>query len=234
MGRRWNRVLTMTTGIMAALAVIAPPARAADVVYVENVTAAADTTVSTCPWAPPNQVGLVCTDTYLLYFQARWTGETGPRAPWSLFIHETTWVSVSDEDFELVSERFGFGPAPDGFIDAQQLSTAAVRGTIPMSEGDPIAVDLSWDLSDADTQVSGNDGPIEDRSWGRNGRDGCMVQNWLAHQRWRSSYRGLTGSLGGVDVAHLHLPLDWPAVFIEGRSTFKIIINQTGVECISA
>jgi len=109
--------------------------------------------------------------------------ETGPPEPWSLYIHEETWVSVSltgEEDFELIGERDGFAPAPDGFVDAQHLLTAAVRASIPMSEGDPIAVDLRWDLSDARTQVSGTSGPLEGFTWGQRGRDGWLVQNWLA------------------------------------------------------
>lgn len=101
-----------------------------------------------------------------------------------------------------------------------------------MSEGEPIAVDLRWDLSSAELQVSGNNGPIEGFTWGRRGRDGCVVQNWLAHQRWRWDYEGITGSLDGV--SELYLPTDRPAVFIEGRSTFKIIINQTGAACVQA
>ena len=143
-------------------------------------------------------------------------------------------ISVSEEDFELTSERFGVGPAPEGLVDAQHLSTAAVRATDPMSDGDPITVDLRWDLHGGDTQVSGTADPVEGSTWGGRGRDGCMVQNWLAHQRWRWAYEGVAGTIGGVDVADLFLPNEWPAVFIEGRSTFKIIINQTGVDCVPA
>ena len=103
-----------------------------------------------------------------------------------------------------------------------------------MSEGDPIDVDLHWDLSSADVQVSGNHGPTGGFSWGRRGLEGCLVQNWLAHQRWRLDDQGVSGTLGGVNVADLYLLTHTPAVFIAGRSTFKIIINQTGVECVPA
>ena len=234
MASLWARVLAV--GLSAALTALAAPARAADFVSVENVTAAAEVKVSTCSWDElPSQLGDICTDTYLLYFQARRNGTTGPPEPWSIFIYESTWAYVGgEEEMEFVDDRFGFTPAPDGYVDAQHLRTAAVRGTVPMSEGDPIAVDLRWDLSAAEVQVSGNHGPVEGFSWGRRGLDGCMVQNWLAHQRWRRDFQGVTGTLGGVDVARLYLPTQGPgAVFIEGRSTFKIILNQTGVDCVA-
>ena len=63
--------------------------------------------------------------------------------------------------------------------------------------------------------------------------DGCMVQNFLAHQRWRADFQAISGTVGAVDTADLYLPTGFPPVFIEGRSTFKIIINQTGVECVA-
>ncbi len=233
MRSRWIRRLA--AGLTVALAMLVAPAQAADEVYVENVTAAAEVTLSTCPWGPPSEVGIICTDTYLLYFQARHAGGTGPTPPWTLYIFETTWLAVGgEEEYEQIGERDGIAPAPDGYVDAEHMRTAAVRGSVPMSEGDPIAVDLQWDLSDAEIQVSGNNGPIGGFSWGLHGRDGCAVANLLAHQRWRWDFDGIAGTLGGVDIEDLYLPDFYPHVFIEGRSTFKVILNQTGVNCTLA
>lgn len=134
----------------------------------------------------------------------------------------------------ILNVRFGHAPAEDGYVDKQHMATVAARGTVPMNEGDPIAVDLQWDLSEAEVQVSGNHGPTEGFSWGRHGRDGCIVLNLLAHQRWRADFHGISGTLGGVDVAEMYLPTEDKGVFIQGRSTFKAVVNQTGVECAEA
>ena len=178
---------------------------------------------------------IVCIDTDVIYLQAGIRGVPGSQQPWELGVFEITYVSVSAEDFEVVSERWGFGPAANGYVDSQHLLSAAAQGTVPMSEGDPVSVDLTWDLSDADVEVAGTNGPYNGFSWGRHGRDGCLVENLLAHQRYRWTDHGVTGSLGGVDMEDLYVRNnDLPGAFIEGRSTFKYIINETGPNCVPA
>jgi hypothetical protein len=241
MDKRWTRKLWagMAVGLLA-LGGAAPARAGAEWVSLENVTAYAQAQVSTCPWVPPGAPGIVCVDTFVWYFQAGFSAVPqagypvlpGAKQPWILGVAEETWVSVDEEEFELTDVRYNFVTDADGYVDAQHMRVAAVRGSVPMSEGDPIAVDLQWDLSDAELQTAGNDGPVEGSTWGGSGRDGCQVRNLLAHQRWRWDFDGITGTIGGHDIeTHYYLPNEFPSVFIEGRSTFKIIINETGVNC---
>ena len=243
MRTRWSRRLwvALATGGLV-FGGVAPVRAAAEWVSLENVTAYASTHVSTCPWVPPGAAGIECVDTIVWYFQAGYSAVPqadfpvlpGTKQPWILGVAEETYVSVDEEEFELTGVRWNFVTDADGYVDAQHMRTAAVRGSVPMSEGDPIAVDLEWDLSDADLQVAGKDGPVEGDTWGGSGRDGCEVVNLLAHQRWRSDFDGITGTIGGHDIAHYYLPNEWPSVVIEGRSTFKIVINEVGRDCPAA
>ena len=120
MGSRWTRALT--GGLAISMSALAAPAHGADYVSVENVTAAAQVYISDCPDGVPLQIGDVCIDTDVLFFQARIKGMTGPPPPWTLFIVEYTGV-VGEDGLELVSLRSG--PLPR--MDTSTRSTCSQR-----------------------------------------------------------------------------------------------------------
>jgi len=243
-----SRARAVSAVVAVALAAItAVPVQGADSVYTHPVTGVAEVTFgaeSLC-YEPPTELGLICHEYWIQYGQAGYgtvrdplfpeliTGVPARKQPWFLVVVATTWQSVGFEegsDWEVIAQRWGETFDSVGYIDTTHLRTAAVTAFVPMSEGDPIALDLHWDLSDAPVQVSGNDGPVEGFSWGLHGSDGCTVQNFLAHQRWRWGGHTVTGSFDGMSMADLFIRPDNGA-FIEGQSVFKIIIDETGVPC---
>jgi len=101
-----------------------------------------------------------------------------------------------------------------------------VEQAVPMSEGNPLALDLRIHMS-GELQVSGADGPLEEEGvpWGSHLNTECSTQNWWKHQAWR---RGgtVTGTIDGTDVSTLFLEPHAP--FVEGHSVFTGIVTEHG------
>lgn len=226
-----RRVLLVIT-LFATMALAPARASASDVdMYHETVTGLAEIYVSDCPWdAPPTDLA-ICNDAMVLYYQPGQPGEPARREPWRAVVYQMQGRFHAEiDDFEVLWERWGVSTEVAGHVDTQHLSGAYVRGSVPMSDGATVEVNLTWDMTGQPIVVDGMDGPIEEGTvpWGTTYADRCLTQNYLAHQRWRGD-GAITGTIGDIDVADmLPAPRD---PFIEGQSVFTKVITEHGPAC---
>jgi len=189
-----------------------------------KVTAAFLGFLSTCPFDEDGGVvpGTECTDVFFIVAQESAPQEGTGQQPWHLVVIESHVLIHSNEDVELLHERFGvLEDPPELAIDSVHLRYASVAGVVPMDDGSRLAVDLIAEQAGA-LHVDGMDGPIDEPGvpWGEHIRDECSTQNWLAHQVWRAD-GSLTGTIAGHDVADLYLTPGTPFL---GRGVFTINI----------
>lgn len=193
--------------------------------YVDGV---AQVYMSTCPldgWIPDTVT--VCDDWYIQYFR-----EGQPSAmreqPWILLVQHGTLLVHPDGTFTVVHDRSGQIENPQGSFDSKKYAAAYVTGSVTMSDGTELAVDLTWDMSLAKLHHSGNNGPFLDGSGlARHYADRCftLVQN--AHQQWRGAAPGrISGVVEGVDVQSRYLAPTEP--FVAGKSVFTFVAVTHG------
>jgi len=204
-----------------------PAARAADSFQFHLlVTGVAIGEAWDCPFAggPPPAVDTECSVRFAFVFQEAAPDEHARRAPWVLIVAEAHVLFHPDGTDELLDERIGVAEGVVASVD-QRLRSAHVEAVVPMDEGSPFDVDLTWDMAGTSFNVAGTDGPIDEPGipWGSHFHDRCFTGNWLAHQTWREGGR-LSGSFNGIDVGTLYQPTP----HFVGRGVFTITTADHG------
>ena len=218
--------------VPALIVVLALPAQAAGSAQAEtfhfHVPAAAEIWVSTCPfgdWLP--ETDTVCEDWQTLYYR-----EAEPpdlrEAPWNLWV---VHVAVIVHPDGTVTELFfteGLLENPQGSFDVKKYTYAQVSGTVPMSDGSQVAVDLTWDMALAELYHGGNNSIFNlNNGIDPHYNDRCLTLIQLAHQQWRTGPPGqISGSIGGMDIHSFILRPDHP--FIAGRSIYTYVRAEHG------
>jgi hypothetical protein len=194
-----------------------------------HVPAVAEWISSTCPWGEEWFPGVDtrCVDYYVLYFRE---GEPSQlrHEPWRLYVVLSDWMVHPDGTATFLNETWGLLESPQGSFDEKKYTFAGVSGSVPMSDGSQLAVDLTWDMRLAELHHGGNNSAFNpangiDRHY--NDRCTTIIQN--AHQQWRRGTPAMiSGSIGGVAVDSLYTRPDEP--FIAGRSHFIYVTVEHG------
>lgn len=171
---------------------------------------------STCTWeefVPPADV--TCVNKEVLYYRESWPSERND-APWVLLMLESTWVAHPDGTGEDVGFEYGFVLNPQGSFDERTMSSAAVSGTVPMSDGRDVSIDLVWDMSGTPIQVSGNNGLYNGfNDIDPHFADRCLTENHLLHMRYRNGPPGFaTGWIGDTNMRDLFVPDNNPIIAV--------------------
>jgi hypothetical protein len=192
------------------------------------VPAAAELVSSTCPfgdWTP--EIDTNCEDWYVLYFRE---GEPSSLRdqPWILFVTHALGIVHPDGTYSSLFDTYGQIENPQGSFDENQYSYATVNGTVQMSDGSELTIDLTWDMTLAELHHGGNNSAYNlINGFDRLYNDRCLTLVQLAHQQWRYGVPGqISGSIGDVDVQSMTLP--WWEPFIAGRSVFTYVVSEHG------
>ena len=215
-------VTAITTAVLAVS--IAPPGMAAPATTAHlKVPAAARVEASTCPFTDEVvESDTFCQDVFVLYFRE---GEPSSlrAAQWTLFVVSDGVVLHPDGTVTELFHGEGAVENPTGSFDLKRFASAAVRATVPLSDGRNVDVDLAWDMSAVPLNHGGNDS-LYNVEFGidRHFADRCLTLNQLAHQQWRAGAPGvIAGTVAGLDVQALFLNETDP--FLAGRSVFTFV-----------
>jgi hypothetical protein len=204
------RVRPLVTLAVVALGLSAPgPALAQAQVthelrlWAEGAAVFADT----CPLEIPD-VDTPCTQ-YVVFYDREDLPEGGllppdqpggrAKAPFVAFVAIVDIVvhpdGTADESLRASGSTFG----ATGTYDKTLLSEVSVAGSVPMSDGSVIDLDLQW-ASDGSVVKSGNAGSeSEDNGLpARHFGDPCTTANFNDHQKY--ALGSITGTIGGIDV----------------------------------
>jgi len=218
--------------LMITVVTLATPARAAGsaraTTFHLHVPAVAELLASTCPWGEwVPETDTICEDLYILYFREGQPFELREQ-PWRLFVNRVNFIAHPDSTGTLLTETWGLIEDPQGSFDLKKYTYAQVSGTVPMSDGSEVVVNLTWDMALAELHHGGNNSAYNvingiDRHY----NDRCLTLIQSAHQQWREGAPGqISGSVGGVDVQSLLLPSFEP--FIAGRSVYTYVTAEHG------
>ena len=226
---RWFHLFTT---LLVAVAVPASHAQASDSAKAEtvhnHVPAVAEVLISTCPfgdWLP--QTDTICEDWDIFYYREGDPSELREQ-PWRLYIYHPAWIVHPDGTATLLYEIDGLLENPQGSFDEKSYTYAQVSGNVPMSDGSEVAVDLTWDMAQAELHHGGNNSIYnQNHGFDPHYNDRCLTLNIFAHQQWRAGAPGeISGTVGGVDIQSFFLRPDMP--FTAGRSVFTMIYVEHG------
>lgn len=162
----------------------------------------------------------------MIYFQAGYGNEAARRQPWILAVDEEHGRYHADTNtYEFEWARSGRTEVAQGYIDTTHMLDASVSGSVPMSEGAAVDVDLRWDMSATEVQNS-NGLAGGDRYFDR-----CTTSNYLFNRRFRQGGT-VTGSLDGVDTASLYSP-QWGLPYVSGRAVSTFVVTEHSPACVA-
>lgn len=215
--------------LASILSTLVPAAAAAPATTVHvKVEAVARFFGSTCPFTDDlPESDTVCEDIIVLYFREA-EPSTLRDAPWRLVVENNAVILHPDGEVTDLFSGVGVLEDPQGSFDLKTFATASVKGTVTLSDGREVDVDVAWDMSSVPLEHGGNDSLFNiEFGIDRHFADPCLTRIQLAHQQWRAGAPGqLTGTAAGLDVQDLYLMPNDP--FIAGRSHFVYVDVEHG------
>ena len=198
---------------------LSTPAKAANAfIFHEFVPAGAEFSGNNCPQVTP-QIDTPCEDFYVLFWLG---GLQMSDVHWGVYVRHSVAIFHTDGTITDVTTD-GFLENPQGSFDMKKYTYAQVKGSVPMSDGSVINIDLTWDMGLAELHYGGNNSAYNLNNgitW--HYASPCLTLNQIDHQQWRSGASGMvTGSISGIDAQSLTMYPGEP--FIEGRSLFTVV-----------
>lgn len=168
-----------------------------------------------------------CEEIYVIFYRES-EPSTLHDAGWGVDVQHDIFVQHPDAPDTVLLNIYGTLDSPQGSFDEKKFTSAAVRGSVPMSDGSVADVNLTWDMAAAPLQYGGNDSAHSIANGiDRHVATRCLTVNDFAQQQWRSGAPGkITGSIIGTDVESWDRPDGEP--FIAGRSHFTFIYVEHG------
>jgi hypothetical protein len=219
---RTGQVARIAFFLILILQIASPsaPVKAANAtIYHEFVPAGAELSGNNCPQVTP-QTDTQCEDFYVLYWLG---GLQQSDVHWGLFVRHAVAIFHPDGTVTDLSESDGFLENPHGTFDMNKYTYAQVNGSVPMSDGSAINVDLTWDMGLAELHHGGNNSAYNlNNGITRHYASPCLTLNQIDHQQWRAGAPGMvTGTIGGIVAQSLTMYPDEP--FIEGRNHWTYV-----------